>query len=144
MKAKNPEYRKLIETVFKKAAFVNDIGMTLLDCGPGWCESRILILPRHLQQDGVVHAGVQATIADHTAGAAATTMLDRDQFVLTAEFKINFLRMAVGESLICHAQVLNSGKMITVVESNVYAVSGAKKTLVSKTTATMSVLTSDK
>jgi uncharacterized protein (TIGR00369 family) len=103
-----------------------------------------LILPRHLQQDGVVHAGVQATIADHTAGAAATTTLDRDQFILTAEFKINFLRMAVGKSLICHAQVLKSGKMITVVESNVYAVSGAKKTLVSKTTATMSVLTSDK
>lgn len=83
MEAKNPDYRQVIERGFKTAAFVNDIGITLLDCGLGWCESSISILPRHLQQGGVVHAGVQATIADHTAGAAATTLLDRDQFVLT-------------------------------------------------------------
>ena len=106
MEIKNPQYRQLIESVFKNAAFVDDIGISLLGCGPGWCESGMTILPRHLQHGGVVHAGVQATIADHTSGAAATTMLAQGHYVLTAEFKINLLRPAVGETLFCRAQVL--------------------------------------
>lgn len=139
MEIKNPQYRQLIESVFKSAAFVNDIGISLLGCGPGWCESGMTILPRHLQQGGVVHAGVQATIADHTAGAAATTMLAQGQYVLTAEFKINLLRSAVGETLFCRAQVLKPGKALIIVEAEVFAVSGTTMTLVSKMTATMSV-----
>jgi uncharacterized protein (TIGR00369 family) len=140
MEIKNPRYQILIESMFKRAAFVKDIGISFLACGPGWCESSMTILPRHLQQGGVVHAGVQATIADHTAGAAATTMLAQDQYVLTAEFKINLLRPAMGETLFCRAQVLKPGKTLIIVEAEVIAVSGATRTLVSKMTATMSVV----
>jgi len=141
MEVKNPNYRQVIEAGFKGAAFVNDIGITLLDCGPGWCESSVTILPRHLQHGGLVHAGVQSTIADHTAGAAATTILAQGQFVVTAEFKINLLRAAKGDSLFCRAQVLKPGKLLIVVEAEVFVVSGTTKDFVSKTTATMSVMT---
>ncbi len=58
-----------------------------------------------------VHAGVQATIADHTAGGAATTLIDKGQFVLTVEFKINLLRVTRGDSLLCRAQVLKPEKV---------------------------------
>lgn len=139
MEVKNQHYRQVIEAGFKSAAFVNDIGITLLDCGPGWCESSVTILPRHLQHGGLVHAGVQSTIADHTAGAAATTILAQGQFVVTAEFKINLLRAAKGESLFCRAQVLKPGKLLIVVEAEVFVISGTTKDFVSKTTATMSV-----
>ena len=144
MDAKNPQYRQIIEEGFKSAAFVNDIGITLLDFGPGWCESSMPILPRHLQHGGVVHAGVQATIADHTAGGAATTLLEQGQYVVTAEFKINLLCSAVGETLICRAQVLKPGKALIVVEAEVFAISGTIRTLVSKTTVTLSVVTAGK
>ena len=140
MEVKNQHYRQVIEVGFKSAAFVNDIGITLLDCGPGWCESSVTILPRHLQHGGLVHAGVQSTIADHTAGAAATTLLAQGQFVVTAEFKINLLRAAKGDSLFCRAQVLKPGKLLIVVEAEVFVVSGTTKDFVSKTTATMSVM----
>jgi len=140
MEVKNPEYKQIVKTGFETAAFLNDIGITLIDCGPGWCESSINISPRHLQAGGLIHAGVQATIADHTAGGAATTLLGVDQFVLTVEFKINLLRAAQGESLICRAQVLKPGKIITTVESDVYSMNNTRKTLVSKTIATMNVL----
>jgi uncharacterized protein (TIGR00369 family) len=57
------------------------------------CETTLNIEDRHLQQHGFVHAGVIATIADHTAGGAARTASgERD--VITIEFKINFLRPA--------------------------------------------------
>ncbi len=139
METRNPQYRELVESMFQSAAFVKDVGISFLGCGPGWCESGMTILPRHLQQGGVVHAGVHATMADHTAGAAATTVLLPDRHVLTAEFKINLLRPAIGETLFCRAQVLKPGRTLIIVEAEVVAVSGTTRTLVSKMTATMSV-----
>jgi uncharacterized protein (TIGR00369 family) len=144
MQPKNPDYRKAIEHGFSAAAFVNDIGIKLIDCGPGWCESRIDISARHLQHGGIVHAGVQATIADHTAGAAATTLLALGEFVVTVDFDIHLLRPASGDALVCRAQVLKPGVAVSVVEAEVFALAAAERSLVSKLTATMSVRTANR
>jgi len=96
MEIKNPQYRQLIDPCFGAPPLSMTSASPSLGAGR-WCESGMTILPRHLQHGGVVHAGVQATIADHTSGAAATTVLAQGQYVLTAEFKINLLRPAVGK-----------------------------------------------
>jgi uncharacterized protein (TIGR00369 family) len=140
MEAHNPQYRTAIEGIFRDAAFIGDVGIELIDCGPGWCETRLIIAPRHLQQNGVVHAGVQTTIADHTAGAAALTLMREGEYVLTAEFKLNLMRGGQGESLWCRAQVLKPGRSLSFVESEVHVLAGGKKTLISKLTATMVVM----
>lgn len=140
VEAANPHTKAAIERVFHEAAFVGDVGIEFIDCGPGWCETRLIIAPRHLQQTGVVHAGVQTTIADHTAGAAAMTLMRESEYVLTAEFKLNLLRAGHGESLWCRAQVLKPGRSLSFVESEVYAVDNQKKVLISKLTATMAVM----
>ncbi len=140
MKTVNPDFKLLVERCFSEAAFVADVGITYLDCGPGWCESRMPITARHLQNTGVVHAGAQTTLADHTAGAAGVSLLAAGDFVLTVEFKLNLLRPASGEYLWCRAQVLKPGKTLIVVESEVYAVNGDSRTLVSKLNATLAVV----
>lgn len=140
MQSPNPNYREAVEQGFRDAAFLSDLGITLADFGPGWCESTLRIEPRHLQHTGVIHAGVQATIADHTAGAAAISLTPAQEFILTVEFKIHLLRPGAGESLWCRAQVLKPGKAFHVVESEVHALNGGNKSLVSKLTGTMAVL----
>ena len=140
MEAANPHYRTAVERAFHDAAFIGDVGIELIDCGPGWCETRLIIAPRHLQQTGVVHAGVQTTIADHTAGAAALSMMREGEHVLTAEFKLNLLRGGQGESLWCRGQVLKPGRSLSFVEAEVYALTGTEKILISKLTATMVVM----
>ncbi len=144
METRNPEYRQEVEHLFDKAAFVTDIGIRLVDCGPGWCESLLAVRPRHMQHGGVIHAGVQGTMADHTAGAAATTVIAPGQFVLTIEFKTNLLRTGQGDELLCRAEVLKAGRSVSVVEADIYALAGRRKTLISKTTATMNILSMDK
>jgi uncharacterized protein (TIGR00369 family) len=134
------DFQKAIEQGFSHAPFVAHLGIELADLGPGWCEAGLAVQPWHLQQTGVVHAGVVATLADHCAGAAATTRCAPGEFVVTAEYKINLLRGARGERLHCRAEVLKPGQTLTVVESSVYAEHAGKRELVAKLNATMAVV----
>ena len=132
--------REELERIFNAAPFVADLGIRLVSFGSGTCETKLDLKPRHLQQDGFVHAGVQATMADHTAGGAAATMIEPDHIVLTVEFKINLLRAAKGEQLTCQAIVLKAGSRLIVVEAEVQCVNDGTAILVSKTTASMAVV----
>ena len=136
----NPDYKAMVEAGFAAANFIGDLGIAPLDCGPGWVEAGLDILPRHLQQNGFVHAGVQATLADHTAGAAAFTLVEAGMTVLTLEFKVNLLRPGQCERLLCRAEVLKPGKTVSVVEAEVYALVNGEKRLFSKTMVTLAVV----
>jgi uncharacterized protein (TIGR00369 family) len=142
MQPQDPNYKERIQVIFNEAAFIQTLGIEYKDCGPGWCETTLAIQQGHLQQDGFVHAGVLGTIADHTAGAAAATLMGKDEIVLTVEYKLHLLRPAQGDILFCHAEVLRPGKTISVVEAEVYTLNGrdTSRKLVSKLIATMSLV----
>ncbi len=140
MQVRNPEYKSVITQLFDQAAFVGEVGIQLVDLGPGWSETELIVKPKHLQQNAFIHAGVQATMADHTAGGAASTLIGEDEFVLTVEFKVNFLRAAQGERLRCRAEVLKPGRAFTVVESEVFALAEDKSAMVAKAMVTLAVL----
>jgi uncharacterized protein (TIGR00369 family) len=129
-----------VRRIFEQAPFIADLGVVLERVAPGECETSLRLEPRHLQQDGFAHAGVQATLADHTAGAAAATLVGPNEYVLTVEFKINLLRPAHGERLRCHATVLKPGSRIDVVESEVWTEDGGDSKLVAKAMVTLAVL----
>jgi uncharacterized protein (TIGR00369 family) len=129
------------EEIFRKAAFVADLGMRLESIEPGVCVSSLGISARHLQQDRFIHAGVQATMADHTAGAAAASLVEADETVLTIEYKINLLRPAMGQALRCKSTVLRPGRTVIVAESEVYTLgAGDSEKLTSKATITLAVV----
>jgi len=126
-----------IQRIFRAARFISDLGIELESVSEGECVTTLELKDRHLQQDSYVHAGVHATIADHTAGVAAATLLREHQMVLSVEFKINLLRPARGERLICRAEVLKPGRRFSVVESEVSCVDDGEERLVSKMIATI-------
>ncbi len=134
------DVQKAIEKGFSDAPFIAHLGIELADLGDGWCEASLKLQGWHLQQTSVAHAGVVATLADHCAGAAASTQLAEREHVVSVEYKINLLRGARGERLHCRAEVLKRGQSLTVVESMVYAEHGGKRELVAKLNATMAVL----
>jgi uncharacterized protein (TIGR00369 family) len=119
------------------------LGVTLDGIGPGWCEASLPVQSWHLQQTGVVHAGVVASLADHCSGAAASIGLGAGEHVLTAEYKINLLRGARGERLACRAEVLKPGRRLVVVEAQVWGESAGRRELVAKFNATMAVVRPD-
>jgi len=134
--------REGVEAIFRNSAFVTGIGIRLADQGAGWCESELAVTQQHLQQDGFVHAGVQATMADHTAGGAAGTLARPGEMVLTVEFKINLLRPAIGDRLRCRAKVLKPGRTIVVAESEVFACRDGAEKMTAKATVTLALVAS--
>ncbi len=138
--AQNPDDFPVLRKIFRLAPFIAEIGLEWKDAGAGWCETELQIQPKHLQQDGYVHAGVLATMADHTAGAAAGTLAIESQSVLTIEFKINLLRPAKGESLHCRGQVIKSGRNITVAESKVHCLDGEQSIFVAQAMVTLAIV----
>ncbi len=134
---RNPKYQDVVKNIITGAPFIQYLGMELKAIGPGWCETEVPIKKHHLQQDNFIHAGVLATIADHTAGMASLSLVPERQIVLTIEFKINILRPATGDLLKCKAKVLKYGKTITVTESEVFMVSSGEEKLVAKATVTI-------
>ena len=128
-----------VRSIFDKANFLQHLGIQLTGTGKGMCESTLTIEDRHLQQHGFVHAGVIATMADHTAGGAARAA-SGEHDVITIEFKVNFLRPASAHKLICHGKVLRAGKSVIVAEAEVFAVDEAEPKLIAKLTETLAVL----
>ncbi|MDY6951958.1 MAG: PaaI family thioesterase [Thermodesulfobacteriota bacterium] len=103
----------------------------------GVFETRLEIGPDHWQQDGFVHAGVIATMADHTGGYAAYTTVSEETRILTIEFKINYFRPAKGEAILCRSRVVNRGKTIIVSESEVFSLKEGEEKSVSKAMITL-------
>jgi len=140
LQTQNPNFRRKVQEIFDRAAFIEEVGIKVSGIGPGWCETTLKVGPKHLQQDNFVHAGVLATLADHTAGGAAGSVVREEEIVLSVEFKINLLRPATGETLRCRAQLLRAGRTLIVAESEVFARAGDQEKLVAKATVTLAVV----
>jgi len=124
--------------------FTQFIGLTPVSLKSGEFTTKVELAQHHLQQDGFVHAGVIATMADHTAGYAAYSLVPQGQRILTIEYKINYLLPAKGKVLECKAWVLRPGKQVLITEAEVYSIAGGTRTLVAKAMHTMASVPDEK
>jgi len=115
------ELRDRIEGIFTRAPFMDLLGVRLVDVGEGWVETELELEERLTQQHGFAHAGVVSTLADHSAGAAATTAIGEDQSVLTAEYSIHLLRPGSGATLESRGEVVRAGRSLIVAQADVWA-----------------------
>jgi len=129
-----------VRGIFGGAPFVADLGIEPTRLVAGECDSALVLQPRHLQHSGQVHAGVMATMADHTAGAAAQSMVRGGGLIVTAELKLNLLRAAKGERLECRARVVKPGRNLMFTEAEVLCFDGTGSTKVATLSATMAVV----
>ena len=78
-------------------AFSQMLGTRLEALSPQGAELRLSVKPELLQQNGFVHGGVLSYLADNVlafAGGAAMGVA-----VVTSEFKLNYVRPALGQEL---------------------------------------------
>lgn len=132
----SPEREAHLKKDFSRG-FIAFVGYRASAFSRGRCESRLDLRPDHRQQDGFVHAGVMAAMADHTAGYAAFTLVPPGIQILTIEFKVNFLRPAAGDTLICRASIVREGKTVMVGLSEVFSMENGCEKKVAMAVVTM-------
>lgn len=91
------------------------------------------------QQHGYLHAGATTSIVDSACGYAALTRAPAGYEVVTAEFKLNLMRPALGKSFLAIGRVVSSGKLLTVCTGEVraFAVDGQDYKVVALMQATI-------
>jgi uncharacterized protein (TIGR00369 family) len=120
-----------------RRGFIKFCGFRASKIEEGLFESTLKIGENHKTQDDFIHAGLIATMSDHTAGYAAFTLVPNDIRILTIEFKINFLKPAYGNELKCKSEIISQGKQILVAQSTVFDVRDTYEKMVSRSTVTL-------
>lgn len=130
-------YRKKVEESFARQQFMQLLNAELVDVQPGFCEIHLPYNERLTQQHGYFHAGAVSTIADNAAGYASFSLMEETASILTVEFKLNLLAPGDGERLIARANVLKSGKTLTICRTEVFAVKNGVEKLCAAAQSTL-------
>ena len=118
------EIHDRIAASFNKQGLMITIGAKLALVSDGEVHIALPFATELAQQHGYIHAGAITSIVDTACGYAALTRAPPDCEVVTAEFKINFLRPALGDRFLAIGRVQNSGKLLTVCTGEVRAFAG--------------------
>jgi uncharacterized protein (TIGR00369 family) len=103
------------------------LGTELLVFEAGRAELRIPIRDELKQQHGFVHGGVLSYAADNALTFAGGTALGPG--VVTSEFKINYVRPAIGQSIVARAVVVHAGKTQAVCRCDVFVIRDGQESL---------------
>src|SRR5262249_55432444 len=131
------DIQKRIAVSFKSQGLMATLGAQLVSVADGEVQIELPFSAKLSQQHGYVHAGAITSIVDSACGYAALTKAPPECEVLTAEFKINFVRPAIGERFLAIGRVLSSGKLLTVCTGEVRAFTGAEYKVIAIMQATI-------
>jgi uncharacterized protein (TIGR00369 family) len=104
--------------ILKRQSFSRHLGADLSALEPGKAEIVLTVDSHLLQQNGFVHGGVLAYLADNAITFAGGSVLGPE--VLTQEYKLSFFRPAAGERLIARATVAYHSKRQAVCRCDIY------------------------
>lgn len=114
------------------------LGATLTQFAEGIAEIVIPITAKLKQQHGFVHGGVVSYAADNALTFAGGSALGAG--VVTSEFKINYLRPALGDQLAARATVVHAGKHQAVCRCDVFVIDAQGERLCATAQGTISKL----
>ena len=125
--ARNPDFEERVRDSFQRQAFMSFLGAEIRRIEPGFVEITLDHRDELCQQHGFFHGGVIATLADNAGAYSGFSLVDRDDSILTVEFKINLIAPARGDRLLTRGRVVKSGRTLSVCEMDVFACTGASQ-----------------
>ncbi len=117
-----PEFEQRVRGSFARQGIMAHIGAEMTQVRRGHCEIRMPFRPEVSQQKGLFHGGVIGTISDSAGGYAAFSMMPERSSVLTVEYKINFIKPALGAELIARGDVIRCGRTLAIAKVDAFVV----------------------
>jgi len=136
---KDPDYEARVRESFARQSHMATLGITIAFIAPGEVHLALPFAERFCQQNGFMHAGAIASVADSASGYAARTLAPPDTDVLAVEFKLNLLAPARGERFLACARVLRAGRTLTVCQADVFTTGAGEPTLIATMLSTVIV-----
>lgn len=102
----------LIQKINEFTGFTSSAGIQVVSAEAGQAQLLVSRKPELLQFNGFFHGGVISGLADHAAGAAATSALPAGKIAVTVDLHVNFLAPASGPSLLAKARTLQVGNTL--------------------------------
>jgi uncharacterized protein (TIGR00369 family) len=133
----NPEFARAVRASFERQSFMATLGVTVDRLDAGEVDLRLPNSPALCQQNGYVHAGAIASVADSANGYAAYTLAPAGTDVLAVEFKINLLAPARGSHFVACGRVVRPGRTLTVCLAEVFAHDGVQPALIATMLSTI-------
>lgn len=121
------ELQKRISESFNAQGLMATLGARLARVENGEVHIELPFSRSLSQQHGYLHAGATTSIVDSACGYAALTQAPEGFEVVTAEFKLNLLRPAIGQRFLAVGKVVNAGKLLTVCTGEVRAFAEASE-----------------
>lgn len=118
------DFRARVRASFDRQAWMATLGARLAGIEDGEVRIALPFSPRLSQQHGYLHAGVVTGIVDSACGYAALTQGPDGCEVVSAEFKVNLLRPALGARFVAIGTVRHAGRRLAVCTGEVRAFAG--------------------
>lgn len=115
------------QNILESQPFSVLLGTTLDQFEPGKATLKLAVQDKLEQQHGFVHGGVVSYLADNALTFAGGSVLGDS---VTSEYKINYLRPAIGDELVAQATVISSGKSQAVCQCQVLAIKDGEERMV--------------
>jgi uncharacterized protein (TIGR00369 family) len=135
----DPAYEAKVRESFARQRHMATLGAAIVHLAPGAVDISLPFADRFCQQNGFMHAGAIASVADSANGYAARTLSPPDTDVLAVEFKINLLAPALAPAFLACGRVLRSGRTLTVCQAEVFTAGPGERTLIAVMLSTIIV-----
>lgn len=137
--ASNPDFESVVRASFARQPLMATLGARLERVAPGQVDIALDHALALTQQNGFLHAGVLASIADSACGYAAYTLAAPDTDVLAVEFKINLVSPARAPRFVARGHVLRAGRTLSTCAADVYGLEADGEVLVATMLSTIIV-----
>ncbi|HEY9120474.1 MAG TPA: PaaI family thioesterase [Marinobacter sp.] len=115
------------KAILEQQPFSVLLGTELNTFEPGTAELSLGVRDELKQQHGFVHGGVVSYLADNALTYAGGSVLGDS---VTSEYKINYLRPALGQTLVARARVISAGKKQAVCNCQVVAINEGEERVI--------------
>lgn len=121
IKFSNDLSREMIEEITGAChtnAFIDLLGLEIMEVGPGFCKVALTVQPDHTNPYRTLHGGVTATMADTTMGLAARSLGVK---IVTVNLNTTYIHPgAIGKEVVASGRVIHRGHTLVQTECTVY------------------------
>jgi acyl-CoA thioesterase len=103
-----------IHEAFAQVPYARLLGLEFVSASRGAAVYRLTVREELTRMRGILHGGAVASLMDTAAAFAVHTLLEPEQWTVTVDLTLHFLRPASSGHITAHARVVRNGRRLVI------------------------------